>query len=119
MSERIRAVQNRRRSRTNSRLKGATTREQVSNQRLSARNQLVGQNVPWPRLDLAALRKSRKLRGTTRGNIEVVFDDDRLAIEQKTLGKVRRIVEQLVDERNEPLTKSLERMIPLAIPVCV
>jgi hypothetical protein len=42
-----------------------------------------------------------------------------LTIEQETFVGQGRIVEQVVNERDEPLTKAHEWVVPLAIPVCM
>ena len=51
--------------------------------------------------------------------LEVVFEHDRLAIEQKARVVCRRIVEQLIDQRHETLTKAFRGVIPLPVPVRV
>ena len=52
MSERVGTVKNRRRDRAEP-LERAPTREEVADERLAARNQLVGEHVPRPRLESA------------------------------------------------------------------
>jgi hypothetical protein len=52
-------------------------------------------------------------------NLEIVLDDDGLAVEQKTLIGARRIVEELIDERDQSLSKALQRVVPLAVPMGV
>ena len=71
----------------------------------------------------ASSRPSRsscaELGGALGADVEIVVEDDRLPVEQKASRRRRRIVEQLVDQRDESLPKALERMVPLAIPVRV
>src|SRR6185436_9782737 len=47
------------------------------------------------------------------------LEDHRLSIEQKARAVGRRRVQQLIDERDQALTKALRGLVPLAIPVCV
>src|SRR5262249_1250116 len=50
---------------------------------------------------------------------EIVLENDALTVEEKALALRRRIVEQFIDQRNEALTKTAGRVVPLAIPVSV
>ena len=97
----------------------ATAGQQISNERFAARNQLVGENEPRAGLETFLAQQLRQRRGAVRTHGEIVVEDDRLPVEQKTLIGARRIVDQLVDERDEPLPKAFGRVIPLAIPVGV
>ena len=118
MPERVRAVQHRRRLAAQSRGRVATG-EQVAHERLAARNQLVGEHVPRTRLEPPLAEQRRELGRALGADGEVVLEDDRLSVEEKALARGRRIVEQLVDERDEPLPEALRGVIPLAIPVRV
>src|SRR5689334_16463914 len=118
VAERIGAIQYRRR-------RGAKppqyspAEEEIANERFAARYQLVGEDVPRARLETPALQQGREFADALRANVEIILDDDSLAVEQKALITRRRIVEQVVDEGNETLTETNEGMIPLAIPVRV
>jgi hypothetical protein len=50
---------------------------------------------------------------------QIVVEDDGLSVEQKALSLSRRAVDELVDQRYEPLPEDLRRLIPLPIPMGV
>src|SRR5207237_8434341 len=52
-------------------------------------------------------------------HLEVILEHDALPVEQEAFALRRRMIEQVVDERDETLAKSNEWVIPLAIPVRV
>src|SRR5256885_6086555 len=118
MAEGIRTVQDWRRRRTQS-SQHASAQQQIPDQRLAAWYQLVGEDVPGPGLDRPALEEAGQLRGALGTHVQIVLEDDRLPVEEKALVRPRWVGKQLIDERNEPLPKTDERLVPLAIPVRV
>jgi hypothetical protein len=81
--------------------------------------ELVREHVPRSRFQPAVPEQRRELGAALRPDGEVVVEDDRLAVEKEARTIRRRIVEQLVDEGDEAVTKAAGRMVPLAIPVGV
>ena len=118
MSERIRAIQHRGSSSAKS-LQLSAAGEQVAHHRLAARDELVAEHVPGSRLETAIAEQRGKRVGTVGANVEVIAQHDGLAIEQKAFIRTGRIVDQLIDQRNEPLLEARERLIPFAVPVGV
>ena len=94
--------------------------EKIPNQRLAAWNQLVRKHVPWAGLNTAIPQQSRPARSLLIGtNLEVVVEHNRLPIEQKAFILAWRIIDQFVDDVGKTLTKDLDRLIPLAVPMGV
>ena len=118
MSERVGTVENRRRDGTKA-LERAPAGEKVAHERLAARNQLIGEHVPRTRFQAAGTKRLAKRSNTLGPHARVVVEHDRLAVEQKALAVAGRRVEQLVDQRDEPLAKALGGQVPLAVPVRV
>ena len=118
VAERIRTVEDRLRRRTES-SQHASAQQQIPDQRLAAWYQLVGEDVPGPGLDRPALEEASQLRGALGTYVQIVLEDDRLPVEEKALVRPWWVGEQLIDERDEPLPKTDERLVPLAIPVRV
>jgi hypothetical protein len=118
VSKRIRTVKHRRRSRAEP-SKHATAGEKVSNDGFTARDELVGKDEPWTRLEPSISQQFGELFGSFGADREIVLDENRLTVEQEALATVRRNVEEGVDQRDEPLPKAIERMVPLTIPVRV
>ena len=118
MTERVGTVEHRRR-RGAQPTENATAEKEIAHESLAARNELVGEDVPRAGLESACLQQRGELRCTLRTHLEVVLENDALTVEQEALAVSGRMVEQLVDERDETLAESNEWVIPLAIPVCV
>jgi hypothetical protein len=118
VAERIRAVEHRRRFGLMA-SQHAAAGEQVPDQRLAAGNELVGQHVPRTGLQSPVTKECRERDCAIGAHVEIVLDDDCLAVEQKTLLRRGRVVDELIDQRDQPLPESLGGMIPLTIPVCV
>src|SRR6185437_4585978 len=97
----------------------AAAGEQIAHHRLAARDELVGEHVPRPRLEASVTQQRGERIRTVRPHVEIVAHHDGLAIEQETLIRTWRIVYQLVDQRNEALLEARERLVPFAIPVGV
>ena len=97
----------------------ASAGEQVPHDCFTARNELIGEHEPRPCFDAARLEERDERFAAFRPDGEIVLENDRLAVEQKAFARRRRIIEQLVDERDEPLPEPLERVIPFPIPVGV
>ncbi len=97
--------------------KHATPGHQDAHDPLTARDEHTGEHQPRASLEPPRGEEPLQLIGALGTDGEIILDDDRLSVEEKTLGAGRRIIEQLVDERDEPLTKPFDRMVPLAIPV--
>ena len=118
MSERIGTIQDGRRLNPDP-PKRASPREQIAHERFTARNQLVCKYKPWAGLEPPVAKELIQFRRAIGTNGQVVVEDDRLAVEQETLMALRRIVDQLIDECDEALSKAFDGMVPLAIPVGV
>src|SRR4051812_3307077 len=104
MAERIRTIEHRRRVGALA-AKNAPPGEKISHERLAARNELVGEHEPRTCLDAAGLEQRAELAGALRSNAEVVLEHHGLSVEEKALAGGGRIVQQLVDERHEPLAE--------------
>ena len=118
MPERVGAVEDRRRL-TAQAAYGSAAGQQVADERLATRDQLVGKHVPRTRFQAAVTQECRELGGTFGPHLQIVLEQDGLAIEQEALAVCRGIIEQLVDELYQPLSESLRFVIPLAIPMRV
>ena len=105
MSERVRAVEHGGGS-PRSATHGVAAGEQIAHERFAARDQLVGEHVPRARFESPVAQQRGELRGALRAHGEVVVEEDRLSVEEKALAGGRRVVEQLVDERDEPLPEA-------------
>jgi len=97
----------------------APSREEVAHQRFAAGNELVGEHEPGTRLQFSLAQRRGELGRALGPDLEIILEDDCLPIQEKAHAVGRRVVEKLVDERDEPLPKTLGGMIPLAIPVGV
>src|SRR5215207_2586911 len=95
----------------------AAPREQISDQRLAARNELVSEDVPWARLEHAVAECDAKHLRAIGTHLGVVVEDDRLPVEQKGARVIA--LEQLVDEGGKALPEPAGGEIPLAVPVRV
>jgi hypothetical protein len=118
MAERVGAIQYRRSRRAESREDPAPG-EQIANECFAAGNQLVGKHVPRSRLETLVGEKRGESRSALGPNDEIILEDNRLSVEEETLSGTRRIVDQLIDQRDEALSKELDRMIPLTVPMGV
>ena len=118
MAERIGTIENRRWCRAQAAQNPASSKE-ISHDGFAARNELVGQDVPRTSLETAGGEQRRELGRAFGSDLEIVLEHDGLTIEEKTLAVAGRMVEELVDERDETLAESNEWMVPLAIPVRV
>ena len=94
------------------------TGEEIPNEPLTARNQLVRQNVPGPRLQTTSLQRCSEFAGALRPNVEVVVQHDGLAVEKKTARRYV-IVEEFINERHQALPKTAGGVVPLTVPVRV
>src|SRR5437764_1121635 len=93
--------------------------QQVADERFPAGNQLVREDVPRARLEPPLAQQRAELLGALRTHVEIVVEQDGLPVEQKTLAEAWRVIEELVNERDEPLPEALDGEIPLAIPMRV
>jgi len=118
MPEPIRAVQHRWRLGAQ-RAQRIAAGEQVAHECLAARDQLIGEDVPRPSLEPALAQQRGKLRRALRPDGEIVVEDDPLSVEEEALSLRRRIVEQVVDERDEPVPEAARGVVPLTVPVRV
>src|SRR5437764_9651422 len=118
MTEAVGTVQHRRRLGAQ-RAERVATGEQVANERLAARDQLVGEYVPGTGLEPPLSEQRAELRCTFGSDLEVVVEDDALPVEQEALSFGGRIIQQLVDECDEPLTEAARGVVPLAVPMRV
>src|SRR5205085_11834255 len=92
---------------------------QIAHESFPAGNQLVGEDEPGTGLDPPALERVGKIRHALRPYFEIILQHDRLTVEQKARAARRRVIEQLVDERDKSLPESFGGMVPLAIPMRV
>ena len=65
------------------------------------------------------LEEGAEFRRALRAEGKVVVEEDGLAVEQERLTGGGRIVDQLIDERDESLLKTFRRVVPLTVPVRV
>ncbi len=95
--------------------------EQVPEQRLAGRNQLVGQHVPGAGRQPAGAHQGRHPLPLLGPDDQVVLQQDGLAVEQEG-GEARVGVElgqQAVNQGHQPGAQRAERQVPLAVPVGV
>src|SRR5260221_2760559 len=118
MTKRIGTVQHRRRVSPQATYHLAPD-QKVPDLRLTAGNQFVAEYVPWTRFDASVAQQGGDVRCALRPHGEIVLEHDRLAIEQKSLARLRRGVEQVIDEPHEAQAEFVHRVVPLAIPVRV
>src|SRR5678809_254400 len=114
--DRVRAVEHRRRGSAEA-CKESAAGEQIANDGFAARNQFVAEHIPRARLETPVVEQAGERGAAFRPNREVVLEDDRLSVEQEALAGAGRVLDQLIDQRDEPLSKALDRMVPLAVPM--
>ena len=97
------------------------TRQEVSHQGFAGGNELIGQNVPGTDLQATVSHQLPDGIGSFRADSQVVLEQNRLAIEEKTSEAGVRLEtgDQVVDGGNQPRDERGARQIPLAIPVRV
>ena len=120
MPEAVGQIADRRRSRAKPLTRRASD-QQVADEGLATHQQLVGKDVARPDLEAAGRQQRSQPPLVLGASIEVVLEDDRLAVERER-GEARVLFEhfdQLVDDRREPELELLEGQVPLAIPVRV
>jgi hypothetical protein len=99
----------------------APAEQQVPDERLSADEQLIRQDVPRPGLEASRGEEHAQTRRMLRANVEVVLEHDCLAVERERGERTVALqnVEDAVDDRTEAQPELLERQVPLAVPVRV
>ena len=98
-----------------------SSEEKIADQRFTGGNLLVSEDIPRPGFDPALRHQPADPLTLLRAHPEIVFQQDRLAIEQES-GNTRfpfEQVHQVIDDRNKPRAKLAAREIPLTIPVSV
>jgi hypothetical protein len=118
MAERIGTIEDRRSRRTEPR-EGSPPSEQVPNERLATRDELVREDIPGSCFESTVPDECRERGHAIGANGRVVVDEDGLPIEEKARRAIWRLVQELVDERDKALAKALEGVIPLPVPVGV
>src|SRR6185369_11609408 len=95
--------------------------QQVADQRLAADEKLVGHYVPRTDENAALFNRLPQPRLLLRPDLEVVLEDDGLAVEMEILvvGIGIEQIEQPIDERDEPEAELFVREVPLTIPMRV
>ena len=93
--------------------------KEVPNQCLARGDELVGQDVPRTGLQRARAEPLGERVTPLGSNGKVVVDDYCLTVQQKARTGLGSLGEQLIDQRDEPLTETTSGKIPLAVPVCV
>ena len=95
--------------------------QQVPDERLAADQKLVGHHVPRADEDAAIFNRLPQPRLLLRPDLEIVLEDDRLAVEMEVLvaGIGVEQIEQPIDERHEPEPELFVGEVPLAVPVGV
>ena len=103
------------------RLRDAVSDRQISHERFTADEELVGHDVPRADEQPARRDGTPHAAGLLRPHLEVILEHDRLAVE--VVVRERRIafeqIEHAIDQIDEPEAELLAREIPLAIPVRV
>ena len=93
---------------------------QVTDQRLTADEELVGERVPGPDLDLSAAHGALEPSSRFGPDLQVIVDHDRLSVHQESeVGIGLGQGEQLVPQLDELGPEALKGGIPLPIPVGV
>ena len=92
-------------------------RLEIADQRLAARDLIVGEHIPRPGFDNAALQGIGQTRERLRPHPQIIIEHDGLPIEQERHGP--GMVQDGVHQRHQPLPKPLGGVVPLTIPVRV
>ena len=71
------------------------------------------------RLQRPSRERRRERRAPLGAHGEVVVEHDALAVEEERSGRRVRVIQQLVDERDEALPEASGGVVPLAVPVRV
>jgi hypothetical protein len=103
------------------RLGVGSTEQQVADQGLAGRNDLVGQNVPGPDLQPAGAHQGAESRALVGAYAEVVLQQHGLAVEIEAaeLRRCVEAVEQVVEGGNQASHEGGSRQVPLSVPVGV
>ena len=118
MSKRVGTVRNARTLRAKVR-EQSRPRLEIAHHGFAARNEVVGEDVPWPGFEHTSGEMRAKRRLLVWPHRQKVGQQDRLPVEQERRGALDRSCQQRVDERNQPLPKSTGGVIPLPVPVRV
>ncbi len=98
----------------------APAKEQVPDQRLSRGDELVGEDVPWTNLQLAALGHPGDARSGSWPDCQVVAQEYGLAVQQKGHGGGDgKLIQCLVQHGHEPRQETGAGLVPLAVPMGV
>ena len=86
---------------------------------LSARQELILQNIPRTGLDFALADAFFHLRTLLRTNFQIIIDCDDLSVEEKAskLRVVFRLIQNIVHQLNQFHAVCFKRLIPLSVPV--
>src|SRR6516162_5188876 len=116
MAERIRDVGD---VRDRTQLAGhRSSAQKVSHMRLAAGKQRVGLDVPRPGREPSRGQARDEPVALSGSNLEIVLQDDRLAVEYEAEARVDLdLVEHCVDRVDEVAPECVVRPIPLAVPV--
>jgi len=96
-----------------------TTEGDVAHQRFTGDEKLVGQNVPGAYDELALPGKTLDLAAALRPHLQVVFQDDRLAVGLEGAAQFIALPagDDAIQQANQPVAVVLEGLIPLTVPV--
>jgi hypothetical protein len=94
---------------------------QIAEERFAADQKFVGQDVPRTKADAAALHQALEPGSAFGTNLEIVGDDDGLAVEVEVRegGVAFEQVDEAIHQPYQAQAELLERLVPLAIPVGV
>ena len=99
----------------------AMAAQQVPHERLTAGQRHVWDFVPGPDSEPTVLDDALDLGAAVRTDVQVVLDQDRVAVQQEVfvLGVAIEDLQQQVEEADEARAVALVRKVPLAVPVRV
>ena len=93
--------------------------QQVAHERLARRDQLVREHVPGTDLQTPGLHEGADVRFALGADAQVVLDQHRLSVEQKTAvaGVLPQPFDEIVEDGHEPGLEGGRREIPLPVPM--
>src|SRR3954452_12795923 len=94
--------------------------EEISNQRFSRGDELVGENVPGTYLKPLGAHQLHDGGFSVRPHREIVLEENGLSVEQKGRAGLRgKLVEEIIESGNQAGKKDGLREVPLPVPVGV
>ncbi len=99
--------------------RNVTAEGDIAHQRLAGDEELVGQHIPGADDELAFSGEALDLAAALRPHLQVVFQDDRLAVALEGAAQLIALPagDDPIQQANQPVAVVLEGLIPLTVPV--